>query len=217
MVTTGGGVTVNAPNIRAWEESNPRFFIYAIYTKNDPNVATLRLVLKDENNNVISQADIDVSAKNVGDSVAVNYALANADLGTVQVQPDNVVDDTVPADGSKQLTAPSDHYLIIEDVDQALYADELPTAWTTANLGVKGWIVYPGATITLTNQDTVDHAIRIYYVPATQLTPVTRNIEFVELDANGNELYNQGVTVDDTPAVQVIIPSAGTVEVQAVG
>jgi len=204
-------ITINAPQVREYETGTTGTTrLFGSYTKQDARVAKLRIrtIL---NNNVVGETFIDVSSLAVGQSGTINVQLQNG-LQKVSVTADNMQSDTVPADGSKTFTAPGDHLLVIVDIDGALSVEGWPTDWP-ANI-----VVFPGASVTLINQDQADHNVEIYSIPVDQLpSPAQVGIEIAELDAANNELYTASATIDDIPPLEISMAGeAGQVQITAI-
>lgn len=215
MVESGGGsmgITLpNVPPFREYEENTSGTTrVYGVYTKNDARVAKLRIRIKN-NGNVVGETYIDVSGINVGQNAGINVQLTNG-LAQVTVNADSMQSDTVPADGSKTYTAPSDHLLVIKDIDGALNVDGWPTNWP-ANV-----VVYPGASVTIINQDAADHLVELYTIPVSELSaPAQLELEIAELDAGNTEIYVYSATIDDVPPLQIeMAGQEGQVQVQAI-
>ena len=209
----GVGLTINAPQIRAYETGTTgTTWLGGTYKKNDSRVAKLRFRTI-VNGSVVDEQYFDVSQIGVGQQIAFIVALGNG-LQKVTVNADNVQTDTIPADGDKTFTAPGDHLLVIIDKDNALQVLGWPVG--------QGWpssvVVFPGASVTLVNQDQVDHQVEIYSIPVSELqAPAQVGIEIAELDAANTELYTASATVEDIPPLEIVPPGqAGETNITAI-
>ena len=195
------GLTVSVADypVREWIDSDTQsgtLKLTMTVTRDDPNAVTLRVCVGQ------NCVDIDISDIQLGQSAQKTATVTCCDsAGTIQAQKQTIN------------TCPGDTYTISAPADKAVAYDVILSAPQSPGDAPAKGVVLPGKSVTFKFSQNAEGCVdQEYYEldPATVLANLS--VAFKLLDANGNELDSQTVTITDARPFAVQAYS-GNVEV----